>query len=250
MELTGGRVFVTDCRSPAARSAAERLARDGFAVVVNGIYGGEDEGCAVEGCERARVSLTDRKGLTELLESWGEGLRGVIHPSPEPMHTAIEDSREGQWEAAYSEGALASLMVTGAAGEAMARLGRGALIYLGSMHAEKPMGGGFLYSMACGATQMLCREAALDYGARGVNCVYVRLGPTEGDERNDNAYSNQYKGIEYRYPTRKVPDPDEFGGLISFLMTDGARPLNGSDVNAEGGYTLFYGIKREARRDG
>ena len=239
------RVLITDDRGPVARAAAARLAGEGHSVALNAL-GGEP----VPGCERVRVDLKDDGALSALFTGWGSELGGVIHPAPEPILASVEDCDDALWDAAFREGALASMAVTRAAGEAMARNGRGALLYLGSFHAEKPVGNGFLYSMACASTQMLCREAALDYGSRGVTCVYVRVGPLKGDGRLDNAHSNQYKGVALRYPERAIPEPERFGALISFLLSEGAAPLNGSDVNAEGGYTLFYGIRREAHANG
>ena len=237
------RVFISDDRNPAARSTAARLAELGYGVTLADFGGGGD----VPGCERVLLDTGDLGAMTAFFAGWGGELHGVIHPAPPPVQATIEHCDEDTWAAAYRDGPLTALTVTRAAAEEMAKHGRGSLVFLGSMHAEKPMGNGFLYSMTCAATQMLCREAALDYASKGVYSYYVRLGVLEHEIQYDNAFSNQYSGVRYRYPSREIPPAGAFNELIAFLLTDGARPLNGSDVNADEGYTLFYGIQREAQ---
>lgn len=233
-------VFITDDRCPVARAAAVHLRSMGYRVVFEG-RGGEP----LPGMEYTDLDINDADSISSCFSRWGDDFYAVILPAPPPMHASIEEADEQQWEAAFREGALASMMVTGAAGECLARLGRGALIYLGSIHAEKPMGYGFFYSMGCAATQMLCREAALDYGARGVNCFYVQRGVMEYDQSNANDITNVYSSTGTRYPRQRMPEHGSLNELLAFLLTDGASPLSGSDLRADGGLTLFYGHHRE-----
>ena len=206
--------------------------------------GGEHE----PGCEGTRVDLTDADAVRAAMKAFGDVLWGVVHPAPPPLHASIEAADDSLWRDALDAGALSSILVTAAAGEHLAAAGRGAMIYLGSIHAEKPMGHGFLHTMGCAATQMLCREAALDYGARGVHCVYIQRGVMEHDMANRNGVSNVYSGVAMRYPQRRAPGPGSLCGLIEFLLTSAAAPLNGADLRADEGYAMYYGNQAEGYR--
>lgn len=229
-------VFITDSRCPVARAAAAHLLSLGYRVELN-----VRDGSEVSGTGSVRVDLTDLPALTACFEACGDALYGVIHPAPPPVRASVEEATGEQWDAAFREGALAAMMVTRAAGARLAKLGRGALIYLGSVHAEQPMGRGFLYTMGCSATQMLCREAALDYGAKGVNCFYIRRGVMAHDLTGANPLTNLYSSPATRNPRGRLPEPGSLGELIAFLLTPGAAPLSGDDPRADEGMTLFYG---------
>lgn len=234
-------IFISDNRCPSARAAAAHLISLGYRVALNDLGG-----LPVEGAEPTKLELADYGSLAAYFGSLGDAFFAVLHPAPPPMHATVEEANDEKWQAAFKEGALASLMITHAAGERLAKMGRGAIIYLGSIHAEKPMGQGFLYTMGCSSTQMLCREAALDYGAKGVNCFYVQRGVMQEDMVNQNDISNTYSATANRYPLGRIPESDRLNGLITFLLTEGAGALNGSDVKADEGLTLFYGHQKEA----
>ena len=240
MNSVPGLFLITDNRSRAACAAAAHLLTLGFRVALNHL-GGD----SVAGTEPICLDLTDEAALSDWTEACADDFCAVIHPAPPPVHASLAAATEDEWRQAFREGALASLLVTKAAGCRLSSLGRGAMVYLGSIHAEKPMGQGFLFSMACSATQMLCREAALDFGTKGVHAYYVQRGIQECDLIHANELTNIYHATELRYPQRQLPVPDSLNGLPAFLLTDSAAPLNGADLRADSALTLFYGHRLE-----
>jgi len=233
-------VWFTDNRDPVARAAAAYLTERNWRVALNDL-GGETP----PGCEGTQVDLTDAEAIHETVGTFGDALWGVVHSAPPPVHASIESADDELWAKAFESGPLAATLVTAAAGAHLAGLERGAILYLGSIHAEKPMGHGFLYTIGCSATQMLCREAALDYGAKNVHCIYLQRGVMAHDMANRSAVSNLYTGAASRYPQRRIPDPGSLNKLIEFLLGDGAAPLNGSDLRADEGYAMYYGNQKE-----
>lgn len=237
-------VFISDGRCPVAREIAAGFAAAGWRVALNLHQGG----APLAGCEEARVDLCRFDELTALFDALGDSLRGVIHPAPPVIHATLEGAGQAQWLRAREEGAIAAMELTRAAGAFLSNLGRGAIVYLGSVHAEKPLGNGFLYSMACAATQMLCREAALAYGPQGVCAYYVQRGFMAHDADNLSEYSNLYVAPDFRHPQERLMRPDELNGLMLFLMSDAAGALSGADLRADGGATMFYGKPRKEVR--
>ena len=120
----------------------------------------------------------------DALGAWAGGLgelEGVIHPAPPLFQCAIEAADEALYARSRDEGPVAAWCVTKVLGALLRRQRRGSLIYVGSVHAEKPVGYGFLFSAGCGATQMLNREVSQDYGPDGVRCYYIQRGPGRDD---------------------------------------------------------------------
>lgn len=219
-------VLLTDARSPEAGATGEYLRSRGYNVYEND--------------PDTQVSLYDEAALARLALELPP-LKGVIHPAPPRLYAACETATDDMWARARDEGVMAAWAVTKVMAEKLIKDGGGSIIYLGSIHAEKPLGEGFLYSMGCAAAQMLCREASQIYAERGVSCFYVQRGPLAHEEAGRKDKSSVYFGTDMRYPKRQIPENDYLGGLIAFLLSDASWPLNGSDLKADGGMTMYYG---------
>ena len=192
------------------------------------------------------VCLWDEDALRAWAEPFAADIKGVIHPAPPFVHGGIEEVTEEQWDRNAYEGPVAALIVTKVFGMILRESGMGgAIIYLNSIHAEKPAGKGVLFSIACGAVQMLNREFNQDYGEFNVNTYFIERGPTDHDPDGRSDVSPLYYGVDLRYPQRKMPKDGYLNGLIAFLLTDAAAPLAGSDLRADGGFVGYYGHRRK-----
>lgn len=219
------RVIITDPRTREARDAAAYLREQGYEVI--------------------QVPESVRLWREEELRAWADtvsgGLTGVIHPLPPPFLSPLLETTEEEYARARNEGPLAAWCVTKVLGERMASQGDGSLIYLGSVHAEKPAGQGFLFSSAAAAVQMLNREVNQDLGTRGVRSFYIQRGPSRTDPEMGNDLTPFFRGMEKKYPRRAMPENGALNGLLTFLLTPAAAPLAGSDLRADGGMTMYYG---------
>ena len=146
---------------------------------------------------------------------------------------------------------MAAWCVTKVFCERMRQNGGGSMIYLNSIHAEKPVGHGALFSMGCAAAQMLCKEVNQDYGTSGVRSFFIQRGVTSSDPDARSDLSAIYYGVDMRYPDRQLPQRGYLNGLIAFLLTPAAAPLAGSDLRADGGMSMYYGerISEEKARE-
>ena len=191
------------------------------------------------------VCLWDEAAVRAFAEPLAERIFGVIHPAPGRIPGAVADVSAEDWDRAADEGPMAAWCVTKVFCGLMRETGGGSMIYLNSIHAEKPVGLGALFSMGCGATQMLAREAAQDYGQFGVRVFFIQKGVSETDPDSRSPVSTLYYGADLRCASRKLQGPDALNGLIAFLMTDAAAPLTGADLRADDAMTLFYTHRRK-----
>lgn len=222
-------VVITDSRSVSAKCAAEYLAQQGYDVQLVP----ED------------VCLWDEAALAAFAQPLADTLHGVIHPAPPKVLGGIDQFSREDWIRARDEGPMAAFCVTKVFCNILREKRQGAIIYLNSIHAEKPVGQGMLFSMGCGAVQMLNREVNQDYGEQCVNCYFVQQGVGEGEDECISDVSPIYCGVDLRYPARKIPPHDQLNGLLAFLLTDAATPLTGSDLRADSGFTMHYNHRAE-----
>ena len=223
------RIVITDLRTREARDALEYFREIGYDAV------------AVPDS----VCLWKESELSAFAETVKDGLCAVIHPAPPLTMGGFEDVDEAAFARARDEGPLAAWCVTKVFCGLMREQGGGSFIYLNSIHAEKPVGRGFLFSTGCGAVQMLQREVNQDYGPEGVNTYFVQRGISADDPDGKSDVSPLYFGVDMRYPRRKLPDRGSLNALLAFLVTPGAAPLAGSDLRADGGMTMYYGHRRK-----
>lgn len=115
------------------------------------------------------------------------------------------------------------------------------LIFLGSVHGEKPTGAAPLYSMYMGAVKNMVREAAFHFGRRRVRCNCIELGAMGGEDKSfKSPISKFYEGYPYKIPTGHVPTESDIAEIVSFLASDRSRAVNGEEIRADGGLILEY----------
>ena len=221
-------VVITDVRSLQARALIPFLSGLGYQVQV------PPEGCCLWKEDEVRT----------FADACPRPLAGVIHPAPPFLRCGLEEASEKTVARARDEGPLAAWCVAKVFCDVLSAQGGGSLIFLNSVHAEKPMGYGFLFSAGCGAVQMLSREISQDAGTAGVRSFFVQRGPMEGDPDLKSDISHFYYGAGQRYPLRSLPAADQLNDLVAFLLTPAAAPLAGSDLRADGGMTMYYGERR------
>ena len=188
------------------------------------------------------IDLTSEKDVSDFFESYKDNLCGAILSNPPVIHGNIENTTDEMWNRARDTFALPMLNITQIVGKIFMQKRKGSIIYLNSIHADKPTGDGFLYTTGCAAVQMLCREAAIIYGSYGVGCYNIMRGIVEGEEGYFTSdYSSIHHNSELRFPKERVPSADSLNELCEFLLSDSAYILNGSDLHADEGFRLFYG---------
>ena len=188
------------------------------------------------------IDLTSEESVKNFLEPYKDNLISAILANPPLIRGSIEDATDEMWSKARDSFIAPMLNITQVAGKIFMQNKKGSIIYLNSIHAEKPIGGGFLYSTCCAAIQALCREAALIYGGSNVGCYNIMRGIVESEE---NYFASDYSPIhhssELRFPKERLPSANSLNELCAFLLSGGAYILNGTDLQADEGFRLYYG---------
>ena len=113
----------------------------------------------------------------------------------------------------------------------------GAILNLSSGLARFSYPGSSAYGSMKGAIDVLTRYLALELGPRRIRVNSVAPGAVEtdfgGGRVRDNAELNAM--LASRTPLGRVGLPDDIGGIVSVLLSDEARWLNGQRIEVSGG---------------
>ena len=190
------------------------------------------------------VCLWDEEALRNWTEPFKAEITGVIHPAPPKILTTLTGFTREEWDRNTNEGPLAAFVVSKVFSLIFRETGGGAIIHLSSMHAERPVGNGYLFSFSCAAAENLCKEIATDYGVFHVRPYFVMRGPSESDPDMRSNLSELYFGVSNRFSERSYPDEEALNALLKFLLTDEAALLVGAPISADGGYLGYYHGRR------
>ncbi|RRB07392.1 SDR family NAD(P)-dependent oxidoreductase [Larkinella rosea] len=116
----------------------------------------------------------------------------------------------------------------------------GRIINISTGLARFTMAGTSAYASMKGAIETLTRYLAKELGARGIAVNTVAPGAIEtdfsGGSVRDNAQVNAFvSGVT---ALGRAGLPDDIGGVVAFLCTEGARWINGQRIEVSGGMNL------------
>lgn len=251
MKLLDRVAFIANADNDAGRSIARKLASEGASLVLNSATGGTTFASDMEAFARdgVRVLMTscplrhaDEVQLVaeQVMQAFGH-LDILVHNSDCLEVCTVEDCSEAAFQQVLDGNAKTAFLCTQIFGRTMSEQGNGQIVYVSSIHAEKPTGSAFLYSASMGAIKMLCREAALHLGRHGVRVNAIEMGPVAGDDaRFASEISDLYLDYDRKVPSAVLGTPEDLANLVCFLCLPDARYLNGADIRLDGGFLLHY----------
>lgn len=251
MRLRNQVVFLTDADSSSGKALMRRLAEEGASLLLNSVSDGKDIDSELQQLQAGgtqimvgQIDLCDHEDISRHLDQAEQRLGEVgvlIHNRHLVAPISVETGEETTFDELLRINAKSAFICAQAAGARMAARGTGRIVFVGSIHAEKPTGNSFAYSAAMGAVQMLSREAALALGRFGVNVNHIQMGPVHGDNakfRSDISFL--YEDYEYKVPNAALGSWEDLADLVVFVAGDQSRYLNGADIRLDGGFLNHY----------
>jgi glucose 1-dehydrogenase len=243
MNLNGKSILITDGSCPLGRFLAVRLAEAGAQVTLN-FPGGADyeDNMQLDSYLATHSDLLSSQAIDEVfrkaIDRYGK-IDALIHNHNLVKRKSIEDCDEETFHKVMDWNTKTAFFCTQAAGRYMQEGGR--ILYLSSIHDEKPTGCAFAYSLSKGAVKMLCRESAVVLGRKGIRCNLIEMGAGREDDRIfESDLSNLYRRYEYKIPIDSFVTNQDIANLVLFLCCDESAALNGADIRMDGGHILNY----------
>jgi len=221
---------------------AQRLAGDGFAVALTYISRPDKAAEVV-----ARIEAEGGTAIAIAADSADpEAIRQAVLATIErfgPLHVAVVNAgvmRQGAIDQITLEDLdlILTVNVRGvflaiqASAAAMEEGGR--IITIGSNTAIRTgLPGNSVYGMTKAAVARMVKDIALDLAPRRITINNVQPGPTETDMT-----AEFIDKIADLVPLKRVGEPREIAGLVSYLASEASAYMTGSDLTIDGGFVL------------
>ncbi len=235
-------VIVTGAAGGLGAALCQRMRKDGYLAI------GIDQNVAVDADVDLRVDLRDSERLIELGRELARDyeLKAIVHNGAvQPLAGAGETSL-ADWSDALRVNVIAVDALVAGTRESLAA-NDGSVVVVGSVHGRATTGGITAYATTKAALEGWVRSAALDLGPDiRVNALVPGAIDTaklrEGFARWGEESAEERKAVlRQRTALRRIGDPEDVAGPVSFLIGDDARFITGAVLVVDGGATARLG---------
>lgn len=244
-------VFITDADSGSGKAILHQLSNEGAHFILNSPSNGEEIRLDLEQCHAAgsktvviNVDLCSRSELDAVLEQTAQQLGAVdvlVHNNNLVKPISVETGEEEVFFEILNANTKTAFVCTQSAGKQMIAQQSGTVIYVNSIHAEKPNGSSFAYSASKGAIKMLASEVTLLLGRHGITVNSIELGPIEGDDLVfASTFSTLYESYQSKVPNAIMGTYEDLASLVHYLASDESRYVNGAAIRLDGGFLNHY----------
>ena len=241
--LKGKVAVVTGASRGIGRGIAERLAKDGAAIVVNYTKSAEETENVVSGIQahggtaravQADVSKVDdiRRLFQETKKAFGR-LDILINNAGIFWAKPIVDTTEEEYDRMFAVNAKGQFFALQEAAKHMADGGRIVNISTGGTKLAFP--GISIYGASKSALEFFTKVAAKELGAKNITVNTVSPGYTETDMLSDPQFRTI--GVQAS-PLGRLGTPADIAKVVSFVVSDDAGWITGDTLQAGGGVAM------------
>ena len=233
-------VWVTGAETALGYAAAAAFAGEGARLILSGLAEPPED------LRASTILASDEKLFSDetagdIIKRAGGRADVLIHANRRITLTSIEDFDEKTWDDEMDEIARTAFVATRAAGISIAlNKINGAILYISSLHGDKPTTTAFIFSAACGAVSLLMKEAALEFGRKNIRVNMLEAGTYLGDDSNITSYvCFNPDTILRKIALGRRGTPAEIIAPALWLCSDEASFVNGASLRVDGGQMLW-----------
>ena len=244
--LNRRRVVLTGGASGIGRAAALRLAQEGC---VLGIFDRDETGAQATAaqCGEAqvyRVDITDREEIAAAVakfEAWCGPIEGLANVAGWDTPVNFLDTDRALWDKVIQINLYGPLNMHHIVMRGMAERGFGRVVNVASDAGRVGSSGEAVYAACKGGMIAFTKTLARELARQGVTLNVVCPGPTDTPLfDNFRAVSPSIgDALARAIPLRRLGQPDDYAGMIAFLLSDDAGYITGQTISVSGGLTMM-----------
>lgn len=230
--------LVSGSTSNIGKAIAERLAADGYHVVVTSRHGEEAKSVAADldvpgtGYEVDFSRPAEVDALFEFVDAEFDGLDVLVNNLATAPQKSILECDTDTWDRTMATNLRSYFLTTREAGRRMADRGEGDIVNV-TISRSTGSTGKVAYSVSKYAIKMLTMCAAVDLAPEGVRVNAVGSGLI-GTPVGYREMAGRTKDSD-RVPIGHVGDPEDVAGAVSFLVSEDADYVVGATIDVDGG---------------
>jgi len=164
------------------------------------------------------------------------------------FRSAFEAFPEDEWQRIIDINVTAVFLGMKIVGKKMLEAGKGSIVNITSVSAERGAPGRAAYVASKAAVIGLTRTAAVEWGGRGIRVNAVGPGYVETPMLLDAISSGDLDSakILQRIPQGRFAKPEEISAVVYFLASEEASYINGQTLFVDGAFLADYGVNLES----
>jgi enoyl-[acyl-carrier protein] reductase III len=239
MTLNGSSVLVTGGTRGIGLAIAQRLVADGAAKAVLGYMRND------EAAERARAQVdaevvlvrgeVSKPSVVEELASHGPyGV--VVHNAATGVIRPALETEDKHWDWTLNANARALLSLARACAPTMPD--GSSIVAISSLGSMRVLENYVLVGTSKAALESVVRYLAVELAPRGIRANAVSGGVVETAALEHFPNKDEMLATVERTPARRLVEPNDIAGAVSFLCSDDAAMIRGQTIVVDGGFSL------------
>ncbi len=244
--LSGKRIILTGGASGIGRTAALRLAEEGCIV---GIFDLNEAGaqetaalCAGGQAMAFKVDIANRAQVKAAMEAFEQArgpTDGLANVAGWDTPIPFLDTDEDFWDKVININLRGPLVMHHVVVRGMAARGSGRVVNVASDAGRVGSSGEAVYSACKGGMIAFTKTMARELARKGVTLNALCPGPTDTPLfENFTNGTNLGDALAKAIPLRRIGQPDDYAGMIAFLLSDDAAYMTGQAISVSGGLTM------------
>jgi 2-hydroxycyclohexanecarboxyl-CoA dehydrogenase len=246
--LTDQVVLVTGGGRGIGAAICERLGAEGVSVGVLDLNQ-DDAAAAVERISSAggkavalAADIADRSAViatVEQLEKRLGNITGLVNNAGWDKAVNFLSSDPELWEKVININLYGPINVTHAVLSRMSENGRGRVVSISSDAGRVGSSGEGVYSACKGGIIAMMKTLAREHARQGITFNTVCPGPTDTALLADFDKSGKLQAaLAKAIPMRRLAQPDDYPGIVAFLLSDDAAFITGQTLSVSGGLSM------------
>lgn len=246
--LAGAAIIVTGAASGIGRATARRLAEEGARVAILDLEGPAGEVVAAEiraagGSARSfAVDITDERQVEAAITRFeGEAgpLFGLVNNAGWDVAKRFLESDLALWRKLIEINLVGPLIVTKAVLTRLQAHGRGRIVSIASDAGRVGSSGESVYAACKGGIISFTKSLARELARTGITANVVSPGPTDTPLfANFDETGKLAQALERAIPMGRLGRPEDYPGIVAFLLSDDAAFITGQTISVSGGLTM------------
>jgi 2-hydroxycyclohexanecarboxyl-CoA dehydrogenase len=245
--LDGKRVILTGGASGIGRAAALRLADEGC---VLGLFDLNEAGardtaaqCAGGQAHAYGVDITDRDQIEAAVASFETEcgpVQALANVAGWDTPRSFLDTDRALWDKVIQINLYGPLNMHHVVVRGMADRGFGRVVNVASDAGRVGSSGEAVYAACKGGIIAFTKTMARELARKGVTLNVICPGPTDTPLFDNFRAASPSIGdaLARAIPLRRLGEPDDYAGMIAFLLSDDAGYMTGQTISVSGGLTM------------